>query len=105
MRPSRVLPCATATSASVLPVCNSVRSSASLMPMYVAAVARPFGDPNGPPETKMAAPPGSCAMTASAATGESAAAATPPVSAKVMPLAMSTLSMYFMSVPFQELLT
>ena len=55
-------------------------------------------------DAKMATPPGSCAMTASAATGESAAAATPPVSRSATPLAMSVLSMYFISSSFPAVL-
>src|SRR6266850_967477 len=37
IRPSRVLPCATATSARLLSVPSSVRSWSVVMPMYVAA--------------------------------------------------------------------
>ena len=70
------------------------------MPMYVAAVARMFGEPNGPLDAKIATSPGSCVMTASALLGVSAAAATPPVSRSVTPLAMSILSMYFMTGSF-----
>jgi hypothetical protein len=68
--------------------------------MYAAAVASVFGEPKGPLEAKIAISPGSCVMTASAVPGASAAAATPPVSRSVTPLAMSILSMYFMLLSF-----
>src|SRR2546428_5474677 len=94
MRPSGVLPCATATSARLLPVPSSVRSASSVMPMYVAAVARKPGPPRWPLFwTASVMSPGSDAMTAVATlVGPRAAAAIPPERRSATPEPMSALS-------------